>query len=69
MFICLDADGNESAAGITRALGMFMMTSGNSADRITDRMIETMQEIVSKWNKAERALVPMPNVRIDGQDY
>ena len=66
---CLDADGNESGASISRALGMFMMTGGNGGDRITDRMIESMQEIVSKLNKAERRFIPMPDVHIDGQEY
>jgi hypothetical protein len=49
-----------------------MMTSGSRpslADRISDWMIETMQEIVSKLNKAERRFIPMPDVQIDDQEY
>ena len=54
MIISLDADGNESTASISRALGMFQGCWRRQADGISDWMIETMQEIVSKLNKAER---------------
>jgi hypothetical protein len=51
-----------------------MMTSCNRpslVDRISDCMIETMQEIVKKLNKAkaERRFIPMPDVYIVDQDY
>ncbi len=65
----LDSDGNESAAGISSALGMFQVGSRQQADRISDWMIESIQGIVSKMNKAERALFPIPNVHMDRQEY
>ena len=69
MFICLDADGNGCAASISRTLGMFHDGLRQQTDRISDWVIETMQEIVSKLNKAERRFIPMPDVHIDNQEY
>ena len=56
-----DADGDEAATGISHALGMASIGWRQSADIMSDRVIETMQEIVRKLNKAER----MFDVHID----
>ena len=69
MFISLDADGNESAASISRALGMFQDGQRLRVDRISDWMIETMQDIAIKLNKAERKFIPITDVRIDEEEY
>jgi len=69
MLISLDADGNDSAASISRTLGMFQDGLRQQADRISDWMIETMQEIVSKLNKAERRFIHIPDVHIDDHEY
>ena len=55
--IRIDLEGNELVAGISGALGMVHVGSPYSSDTISDWMIESMQEIVSKINKAERELV------------
>ena len=60
-----DADGNESATTISRALGMSQVRWRQQGGTISDWMIETIQEIVRKMNEAERRLFPIPNVRID----
>jgi hypothetical protein len=65
MFISLDADGNEAVTCISHALGMALIGWRQLADIMSDWVIETMQEIVSKLNKAER----MPDVHIDDQEY
>jgi hypothetical protein len=69
MFISPDADGNEAATGISRALGMALIDWRQSPDITSDWLLETMQEIVSKLNKAERRFIPTPDVRIDNQEY
>jgi hypothetical protein len=68
MFISPDADGIESAANISRALGMFQNGWRQQADKISDYVIENMQEIVSGMNVAERRLTPIPNVGIDNTE-
>ena len=62
----LDANGNRSTADISRALGMFEDCLWQQADMISDWMIETMQEIVNKLNKAERTFIfTIPDVHIN----
>jgi hypothetical protein len=68
MFISPDADGNEAATGISRALGMALIDWRQSVDITSDWVLETVQEIVSKLNKAERRLFPIPDVHIDDQE-
>ena len=69
MFTSLDADGNEAEIGISRALGMALIGWRQSAvDTMSDRMAESMQEIVRKLNKAERWFIPIPSVRIDDHE-
>jgi hypothetical protein len=51
-----DADGNESATGISRALGMALIGWRQSADTMSDWVIESMQEIVSELKKEQRRL-------------
>jgi hypothetical protein len=68
MFISLDADENEAPSGISRALGMSLIDSRKSSDTTTDWVAESMQEIVSKLNKAERMFIPIPDVRIDNRN-
>jgi hypothetical protein len=69
MFISPDADGDEAATGISRALGMALIDWRQSADITSDWVLETMQEIVSKLNKAERRFIPISDVHIDDQEY
>jgi hypothetical protein len=64
-----DADGNESAASISRALGMFQDGWRQQVDAISDYVIENMQEIVSRMSEAKRRLTPIPNVRIDNREH
>ena len=64
MFISPDTDGNESSAGLLRALGVFRGNLRQQVDRISDRAIESIQEIVIKMNQAERTLFSIPNVLI-----
>jgi hypothetical protein len=52
-------DGNESAASIPSALGMFQLSWGQRAYTMSDWAIESIQEIVSKMNEAERGLFPI----------
>ena len=59
------ADGNESTARISDALGMFQIGRQHQADTMSDWAIESVQDIVSKLNRAERALFPTPNIHID----
>ena len=47
----LDADRNEPTVVISRALGMLQDCLWQEADRISDWMIETMQEIVNKLTR------------------
>jgi hypothetical protein len=56
MFIFLDADGNESATGISRALGMVLIGWQQSTDIMSDWVVECMQEIVSELKKEQRKL-------------
>jgi hypothetical protein len=65
MFISPDADGNEAATGISRTLGTALISWQQSADTMSDWVIESMQEIVNKLNKAERRFIPIPDVHID----
>jgi hypothetical protein len=69
IFMSPDADGNEAATGISRALGMALIGWRQSANIMSDWMLESVQEIVSKLNKAERRFIPIPNVHIDDQEY
>jgi hypothetical protein len=62
MFISPDADGNEAATDTSRALGMASIGWLQSADTMSDWVVESMQEIVSKLNKAERRFIPTPDV-------
>ena len=62
----LDADGNRSTADISRALGMFEDCLWQQADIISDWIIETMQEVVNKLNKADRrSILTMIDVHMD----
>ena len=56
--ISSDADGNESATGISRALGMALIGWQQSVDTMSDWMVtvESMQEIVSEIKKEQRRL-------------
>jgi hypothetical protein len=69
MFISPDADGNEVATGISRALGMALIGWRQSVDIMSDWVLESIQEIVSKLNKAERRFIPIPDVHVDDQEY
>jgi hypothetical protein len=55
------ADGNESAASISSALGMFQVGWRQQVGTMSDWVIESIQDIVSKKNKAERGLCPICN--------
>jgi hypothetical protein len=46
-----------------------MMAGDKRADTMSDWVIESIQEIVSKVNKAERGLFPTPNVLTDDQEH
>jgi hypothetical protein len=59
------ADENEPIASISSALGMFKVGLRQQADTISDSVIESIQEIVSKMNEAERGLSPICNVLVD----
>ena len=54
-----DADGNEAATGISRALGTALIGRYNS-----DWMVESMQEIVSELKKEQRKF-SYTDVRVD----
>jgi hypothetical protein len=56
MFISPDADGNEAATGISRALGMALIGWRQSANIMSDWVVESMQEIVSELKKEQRRL-------------
>jgi hemolysin-activating ACP:hemolysin acyltransferase len=56
MFISPDADGNEAATGISRALGMALIGWRQSADTMSDWVVESMQEIVIELKKEQRRL-------------
>jgi hypothetical protein len=64
-------DGNESAAtsSISGALGMSQASWIKQADTMSDWAVESIQEVVSEMNKAERVLFPMCNVLIDGREH
>jgi hypothetical protein len=51
-----DADGNEAATGISRALGMALIGWRQSADTMSDWVVESIQEIVSELKKEQRRL-------------
>ena len=51
-----DAGGNESATGISRALGMTLIGWRQSADTMSDWVVESMEEIVSELKKEQRRL-------------
>ena len=55
----LYVEGNESAASISGALGMFHVGQQQQTDTTFNWVIESIQEIVSKMNKAERGLCPI----------
>ena len=57
MFISPDAEGNEAATGISRALGMALIGWRQSADTMSDWVVESMQEIVSELRKEQRKLL------------
>jgi hypothetical protein len=67
------ADGDESAASILdiqNVLGTFQARdSRRQADTMSDRAIESTQEVVSRMNKAERGLFPAPNVHVDDREH
>ena len=69
MFISPGADENEAATGISRALGMALISWRQSGDTMSDCVVESLQEIVNKLNKAERRSISMPDVLIDDQEY
>jgi hypothetical protein len=56
MLISPDAEGNESATGISRALGMALIGLRQSAGTMSDLVVESMQEIVSELKKEQRRL-------------
>ena len=55
MIISPDADGNESATGISRALGMALF-GWRRSDTMSDWVVESMQEIVRELKKEQRRL-------------
>src|SRR5712672_2769474 len=57
MFTSSNADGNEAATGISRALGMTLIGWLQSVDTMSDWAVESMQEIVSQLNKEQRTLL------------
>jgi hypothetical protein len=61
-----DKDGNESTASISDALGMFQVGLRQQTGTMSDPVIESLQEIVSKMNKAERGSFPICGVLILG---
>jgi hypothetical protein len=69
MFISPDADGNESAVSISRALGMLRGGLQQQADIISDCVIESIQKIVAEMNQAKRRLCPIPNAYIDDWEH
>src|SRR5882757_3143939 len=56
MLISPDADENEAATGISRALGMALISWRQSGETVSDWLVETMQEIVSELKKEQRGL-------------
>jgi hypothetical protein len=64
MFISPDADGKEVATGILSALGRALIGLRQSADTTSDRVVESMQEIVSELKKEQRRL--FTGVHVDG---
>ena len=62
------SDGNESVENISGALGMFQAGWRRQEVTMPDWVIESIQEIVSKINKAERELFLIPDVQIDDRD-
>ena len=54
MFISPDANGSESATGISRALGMAPIGWKQSGDTMSDWVVESMQEIVGELKKEQR---------------
>ena len=62
----LYVEGNESTASISGALGMFRVGQQQQTDTTFNWVIESIQDIVSKTNKAERGLCPISGVLMDG---
>jgi hypothetical protein len=62
----LYVEGNESAASISGALGMFRVGQKQETDTTFIWAIESIQDIVIKMNKAERGLCSISGVLIDG---
>ena len=62
-------DGNESAAtsSISGALGMFQVSWIKQADTMSDWAVESIQEVVSEMNKAERVLFFIHDVLINSR--
>ncbi len=56
MIISPDADGNEAATDISRALGMALISWRQSPDTMSDPVVESMQEIVTELKKEQRRL-------------
>ena len=63
------SDGNESLESISGALGTFQVGWRLPADTMSDSVIVSIQEIVSKINKAERGLFSIPNGQIDDKEH
>jgi hypothetical protein len=61
----LHTDGNESAASISGALGTFQVGWRQQTNTMSDRVIESIQEIVSKMNEAGRESFPICDVLVD----
>ena len=63
------SDGNESLESISGALGTFQVGWRRRADTMSDSVIVSIHEIVSKINKAERKLFSIPDVQIDDKEH
>ena len=65
-----EADGNESTAIVSCALGMFLVDWPGSMVIMSesDWVMESIQEIVSEMNKAKRRLYPIPSIHIDARN-
>ena len=55
----------ESAPSMSGALGMFQVVWRQHAGTMSDWVIESIQEIVSTMNKAERGLFSICNVLVE----
>ena len=63
------SDGNETLESISGALGMLRVGWRHPADIMSDSVIVSIQEIVSKINKAERGLFSIPDGQIDDKEH